>query len=179
VLLAAGITAAAKGWALFTSLPSQITLTPLPTAVVLAILAIGGVALAAVLQASWRDLPWVIGGVWLAFGSQALAKHVTGGHAAPLFSAFVLGIGAQLMNRITHRTPAIVVVPGLLQLAPGYLGTTTILHALAGKPDSQDTFGNVMLVAGQLTIGLLIASILFRPRARPSWRPARASSTHA
>lgn len=55
------------------------------------------------------------------------------------------------------------VVPGLLQLAPGFLGTKTVLHLLYGQStDQSGAFFEVFVVALQLVIGLLVAALLFR-----------------
>jgi uncharacterized membrane protein YjjB (DUF3815 family) len=175
-LLGAGMAAAFKSWALFHALPfahEADEVAGLPKLVVLAILGVGATALTVVLQVRWRDFAWVLGGVWLAYGSKELAEVLLAGHhTAPLVSALLVGAGAQLQHRFTGRSPAIVIVPGLLQLTPGYLGTTALLRMLAGTPKAGDNFGHVMLLAVQLTIGFLLANVLFRSRARA--RPHRA-----
>jgi uncharacterized membrane protein YjjB (DUF3815 family) len=132
---------------------------------VLAILgSFGAAALLVVLQIRWRDFAWVVGGIWLAYGSQEFAEIHLAGHAAPLLSAFLLGVGALLQNRFTGRSPAVVFVPGLLQMTPGFLGTTAVLRMLAGVPKHEDSFSQVMLLAAQLALGFLLAHVIVRPR---------------
>jgi uncharacterized membrane protein YjjP (DUF1212 family) len=185
-LLAVGIAAAARTWKVFAPLAASGTPQALPAGVVLAILVLGGLALVACLQMRWHDAPWVVGGVLLAFGVQELTKRAIPDQGAPMASAFVLGSAAYLQARATGRSPAIVIVPGLLQLSPGFLGTEAVLALLTGTGgNDKATFFQVGLVALQLSIGILIASVLFHPRARrdrdeaPSAQRARAARAHA
>lgn len=183
-MLAAGIVAAARIWKLFAPIAASGTPQALPAGVVLAILVAGGLALITCLQMRWRDAPWVVGGVLLAFGAQELTTRLIPGQGAPAASAFVLGSVAYLQARATARSPVIVVLPGLLQLAPGFLGTKAVLSLLTGAGNTDATFFGVTLVALELSIGILIAGVLFRPRAAPaqqapSARRARATREHA
>ncbi len=163
LMLAAGILAALNLWRLFADVPASAHGKALPTPTVLGILVVGGAALVLCLQARLRDLHWVVLAVLVAFGTQELTKAFIP-DGAPLVSAFVLGVAAKLHARIPGNVPATMVVPGLLQLAPGFVGTQGILHLLAGSPESSDSFFRVLLIAFQLVVGLMIASAVFKRR---------------
>lgn len=163
VLLGAGIVAAVKLWSLVAPVPPSRISEPLSPAAVLAILVIGGAALTFCLQARLRDLPIMVFAALLAYGAQVLSKYVLENEeGAPVFAAFILGAVAHLYARVSGHVPATMVVPGLLQLAPGFMGTENVIEAL-GKHIGAGTF-EVLLVAVQLVLGLVAASVLFGKR---------------
>jgi uncharacterized membrane protein YjjB (DUF3815 family) len=129
---------------------------------VFGILVLGGLALAPCLQARHRDVGLVVLGVLVAFGAQELTKVVFGESGSPALAAAVLGIVGGLTARLPGRNAATVVIPGLLQLAPGFLGSGAVLHSLgttSSTADSSKTFFDVLLVSLQLVTGLLIGGL--------------------
>lgn len=165
VLLGVGITAAARLWTFFLPLPVNAPAHALPEPVVLALVALGGVALTVIMGARQRELPWIVGAVLLAFGTQELTKLLVGGRGSPLVSAFVLGIAGLLYARLPGRTATTLIMPGLLQLAPGFIGTQVILALLHPRAASSgESFFDVLLVAAQLVLGLIFAAAIVRPR---------------
>jgi uncharacterized membrane protein YjjP (DUF1212 family) len=163
-MLAAGV-AAAVTMTGFSKWPASVASTPLPHLVTLAIVAVGGFSLIFCLQAPWRDALAMVAAAVVAFGAQELTKAVVGEHGAPVLAALVLGAVAYLHARVTGRAAPIMVVPGLLQLAPGFMGTKATLHLLephASMVSNTDGFMQVFVVAIQLGLGLLIADLLFR-----------------
>jgi uncharacterized membrane protein YjjP (DUF1212 family) len=152
--------------------PASVAATPLPPLIKLVAVAVGGVALVFCLQAPPRDAGSVVVGALVAYGAQELTKWVLGDeHGAPVASAFVLGAVSYLHARATGRAAPLMLVPGLLQLAPGFMGTKAILHLL--QPNASivrdvDGFAQVVFVAVQLGLGVLIADLLLRPRRRLS-----------
>jgi uncharacterized membrane protein YjjP (DUF1212 family)/uncharacterized membrane protein YjjB (DUF3815 family) len=186
-----GIIAAAKLWALAAPLPPRVISTPFSWPVALALAIIGGAALTLVLQGRARDLPWIVAGAFIAYGAHKLTILLFGGKGSLFVAALVLGIAAGLQARLPGHNAGTMVIPGLLQLAPGYLGTQDILGMLGrgDHPDSAAPFVNVILSALQLVSGLLVASVLVgllgetkarrararakdRPRPAPALRPA-------
>jgi uncharacterized membrane protein YjjB (DUF3815 family) len=163
-MLAAGIAAGATIWKLAAPLPPEVTPVALPEPLVLGIVTLGGFALVGCLQARLRDAPVIAASALLAYGVQALTKLVVVEHGAPLVCAFAVGVAAQLYTRITKQPNAVVVVPGLLQLAPGFMGTEAVIRLLGGGGSGSESFFHVMLVALQLVLGLLAASIVFGRR---------------
>lgn len=159
VMLAVGIAAALHVWNLFAVVPHTHHEAGLPIPVVLAILVAGGLALIPCLQLRRRDALPVVLAVLAAHGTMVLSKLVFGEQGAPLAAAFVLGTLAQLYGRLPGHFAGTVMIPGLLQIAPGFLGTTAVLNMLGGK--SQASFFPVMMVTMQLLIGLVLANVLF------------------
>ncbi|MBX3157743.1 MAG: threonine/serine exporter family protein [Deltaproteobacteria bacterium] len=167
LMTAAGLAAAIKLWMLLAPLPPPTHVAPLPAPEVLAILVAGGLALVLCLQARPSDAPWIVFGVLVAYGAQALTKRVFGPDGAPLIAAFVLGAAGYAHARVVRDgLPATVIVPGLLQISTGFLGTQAVFGLLRGEAGGHATFFQVFLVAFQLVGGLLLASVLFADRRR-------------
>ena len=165
-LMAAGITAAFTAVRFFGAWPAYATSKPLPHLLVLVLVAIGGLALVPILQGRRRDVIWMVAAAVLAFGTQELSKTAVGAHGAPMLAAFVLGMASYLQARIPGHVAFTMLVPGLLQLAPGFLGTEATIGLLrqGGASGHPDTFFGVILVSVQLGLGLLVATLLFRRR---------------
>ncbi|WP_164021669.1 threonine/serine ThrE exporter family protein [Pyxidicoccus trucidator] len=161
LLLGVGIVAATRLWGVFAALPAQVETSPLPEPVVLAIVALGGVALTICMGGRQRELPWIVGAVMLAFGTQELTKLLVGGRGSPILAAFVLGVAGLLYARRPGRAATTIIMPGLLQLAPGFLGTQAVLALLQpGTSATPERFFDVLLVAAQLVMGLVFASLV-------------------
>jgi uncharacterized membrane protein YjjB (DUF3815 family) len=161
VMIGAGITAAAKIWQLWRPVSVGTPAAHLPEWVVLAALILAGVALTVCLQARPRDVGWVIFAAVLAFFTQEGTKLVLGERGAPLLSAFIVGVAANLYAKRTGRVPGTVLVPGFLQLLPGFLGVQAVVAVLQQTTGGPSSF-SVILVALQLVIGLIVANSLFR-----------------
>jgi uncharacterized membrane protein YjjP (DUF1212 family) len=173
LMLGFGIAVALRVFPLFAPLPPRVAATPFPLPLVLALVAIGGAALTACLQGRKMDLPWIAGAVLFAFGAQELTKVLFGGRGSPMLSALLLGVAAHGYGRLTGKVPATVVIPGLLQLAPGFLGTQAVFNLL-GSPagasaGGEARFFDVFMTALQLVVGLLLADVLhhFSPSMAP------------
>jgi uncharacterized membrane protein YjjB (DUF3815 family) len=172
LMLGFGIALASRGWALFAPLPARVIAEPLPWFAVLLVVAVGGVALTICLRARRQDLPWIVAAVVLAFESQELTKLVVGGRGSPIIAALVLGIAACLFARRPGRVPATIVVPGLLQLAPGFLATEAVFNLVSrgGPVADRARIFDVLMTALQLVLGLVLADVLVGRRsggARP------------
>lgn len=163
-MLGAGVAGAMKLWSLVLPLPAPNPSVGLPVSIVMAILVGGGAALVFCLQARLKDVGWMIFAVVLSYGVQELTKEILGPSGAPFASAFVLGVAAYLYARLPGRSAATIVVPGLLQLAPGFVGTKATLHLLESSAVRSEGFFSVLLIAVQLVLGLLLAGVLIRPR---------------
>src|SRR5262249_24984773 len=149
--LAAGIVAAFSLGSLLGIHPPHATATKLPDLVVLAIVALGGLALVVCLNGKPRDAGWIVAATVIAFGTQELTRLALGDKGAPIVVAFVLGLVAYLYARRPGRVPFTMLVPGLLQLAPGFLGTKATFRALTvGQGSSTATFFDVVVLAFQL-----------------------------
>ena len=179
-LLGAGIVAAYTLGSFFGLHPAHATASKLPDLVVLACVALGGLALVVCLEARPRDVGWIVAAAVIAYGAQELSRLPLGDRGAPLVVSFVLGCAAYLYARRPGRVPFTMLVPGLLQLAPGFLGTKATFRMLTvGAPvPASASYFDVVLLALQLGIGILAAGLLFKRVGRraqtvpPPLRPA-------
>ena len=133
---------------------------PLSWPLVTALVAVGGAVLTVCLQARRRDLPWVVFGTLLAFGADRLSKLLLGHSGSPLLAALILGVVALVVGRKPDRAYGTMVIPGLLQLAPGFIGTEAVMRLMrigGGVGAEEATFFKVSLVTTQLVIGLMLA----------------------
>jgi uncharacterized membrane protein YjjP (DUF1212 family) len=167
LMLGAGVMLASHLWLLFAPMPPETRHGALPHAVTFLLVAAGGAALTVCMQARLRDLPWVVGGATVAWGAQELTKLVVGGRGSPLVASLALGTAGLLYARFPGRAAGTVIFPGLLQLAPGFLGTEAVLNLLRGH-GGDERFFDVLLTAVQLVTGLLIAEVLFARRREPA-----------
>jgi len=166
-LLGAGIAAAFSIGKLCGIQPPHVEATKLPDLVVLAVVALGGLALVVCLEGKPRDVGWIVAATVIAFGAQELTRLVLGEKGAPIVVAFVLGSAAYLYARRPGRVPFTMLIPGLLQLAPGFLGTKATFRALTlGEASSAASYFDVIILAFQLGAGILLASLLFKHRRR-------------
>ncbi len=168
LMIGFGIVAAAKLWSLFGRIPLGGTATPLPTPAIVAMLIVGGLALTVCLQGRRRDVGWIVGAVILAYATQEATKLVFADAGSPFIAAFVLGVAGRLHARIPGNFAGTIVIPGFLQLSPGFIGTNAVVALLRADelgvgPDASQSFLAVFLVALQLVSGL-IAAELFRWR---------------
>jgi uncharacterized membrane protein YjjB (DUF3815 family) len=162
-MIGAGAVAALRLWSLLAPAPPRVEAVSLPVAAVAAILAVGGVALAACMQARPVDMPWIVAAVLLAWGTQEATKLVGAGHGSPFVAAFLLAVAGSLYGRLPGKIPATVVFPAMMQLAPGFLGTRAVLTSL--QPDAvatPETLVDMLVVAVQLVLGLIVGAAISR-----------------
>ncbi|NOJ98410.1 hypothetical protein D7W82_36575, partial [Corallococcus sp. CA049B] len=166
LMLGVGIAAAGTLWRFAWPLPPHVESHALPPLLTFLLMAVGGVALSVCMSGRPRDVAWIVGGVLLAYGTQVLTKLLLGDRGSPLLAAFVLGVAGLLYGRKGDRMSMTVILPGMLQLAPGFIGTEAIVALLgAGTPGAEDArLFNVMLVALQLVLGLVFATVVVPPR---------------
>src|SRR4030095_5195343 len=124
---------------------------------------VGGVSLTVCLQGRWRDTPGIVAGVLVAFGSHELTKLIAPPDGSAFLATFLLTGVAIVQYRLGGRLPGVLIIPGFLQIAPGFLGTESVLALL--RPGSQaftdNTFFHVMLLAWQLVTGTIVAEAVF------------------
>jgi uncharacterized membrane protein YjjB (DUF3815 family) len=100
--------------------------------------------------------------VLFAWGAQEATKQAFGEKGSPFLTTLALGVFAQLYARKPGRLPATLIFPGLMQVAPGFLGTQAVVALLrpTADGDGNATFFHVLLVVTQLVCGLLAASFV-------------------
>jgi len=163
VMLGFGVAVAIKAYGLFGVPPESVAPVPVPRLAQVALVALGGVALTVCLQGRWRDTPWMIAGVLVAFGTHELTKLVFPPDGSAFLATFLLTTVAIVQYRLGGRLPAVLIIPGFLQIAPGFLGSESVLALLrpGAHHAASDTFFHVMLLALQLVTGMLVAETLF------------------
>ncbi len=166
LMIGVGIIVASTMWRFLGPLPAYSDVHTLSPPVTFLLLTVGGVALAICMAGRPRDLVGIVGGVLLAYGTQEGMKAVLGEQGSPMVAAFVLGMAGLLYGRGRQRMPMTVIMPGLLQLAPGFMGTKAIIALLGmGRPGTDDArLFDVLLVALQLVLGLVFATLVVPPR---------------
>ena len=171
VMLGFGVAAAIKVYGLFGAPPVSVSPEALPRLLQLGLVALGGVALTVCLQGRWRDTPWMVAGVLVAFGSHELTKLIFPPDGSAFFATFLLTAVAIVQYRMGGRLPAVLIIPGFLQIAPGFLGSESVLALLrpGAHHAANDTFFQVGLLALQLVTGSLVAE------AALGWRGPRRS----
>jgi uncharacterized membrane protein YjjB (DUF3815 family) len=169
-----GVAAAVQLYALVGPPPPTSSPAGLSTLTQLGLVALGGVALTICLQGRWRDTPWIVAGVVAAFGSHQLSKLIFPPDGSAFLATFLLAAIAIGQYRLGGRLPAVLLIPGFLQIAPGFLGTESVLALL--RPGvhhrADNTFFNVMLLALQLVVGMIVAEAVF------GWHGPRAGRRH-
>jgi uncharacterized membrane protein YjjP (DUF1212 family) len=176
VMLGFGAAVAIKLYGLFGAPPVSVSPVALPRLVQLALVALGGLALTVCLQGRWRDAPWMVAGVVVAFGSHELTRLVFPPDGSAFLATFLLTTVAIVQYRLGGRLPAVLIIPGFLQIAPGFLGSESVLALLrpGAHHAASDTFFHVTLLALQLVTGMLVAEAVFGWRGP---RPRRAVSS--
>lgn len=161
LMMAFGVSAAATLWSAVGNLPGTQVATRLPFVWEFPVVAIGGLALMFCMQGRRRDLLWIVSGVLIAFSVQEWTKLVFGGNGSPFITSFVLGLAGVLMLGRRGRPPHLLVMPGLLQIAPGFIGHEAILALLSNGtfPGSGESFFRVLLSALQIVFGLAVAAL--------------------
>jgi uncharacterized membrane protein YjjP (DUF1212 family) len=169
VMLGFGAAVAIALYGLFASPPPTAEPEGLHKLIQLGLVALGGLALTVCLQGRWRDAPWMVVGAVVAFGSHEATKLIFPPNGSAFFATFLLTAVAVVQYRLGGRIPAVLIIPGFLQVAPGFLGTESVLALL--RPGvhhrTDNTFFDVMLLALQLVTGMLVAELVF------GWRGPR------
>ncbi|MEM6925442.1 MAG: threonine/serine exporter family protein, partial [Myxococcota bacterium] len=137
----------------------------LPQAVQWGVLPIVGATIAVLLQARPRDLGWCalapVIAVGIATGGTTVLGPVLGTGAA----GFGLTVLSNVVSRIRRRPASTLLVPGILLLVPGSMALRATLalvdhDVLTGV----DGLFAAILVATSLAAGVLLASVVVRPR---------------
>ena len=99
--------------------------------------------------------------VWV---TTLLTRHLPASYAA-FATASVLAIGANLYARTKERPAQLFLLPGLLLLVPGAFGFRSLDALLRGDYTAGATqFADMLLTAGALVMGLLVANVVLPPR---------------
>ncbi len=95
----------------------------------------------------------------LVWAATVLTRPLPGPHAA-FVAALVLGIGANLFARRSSRPTQVFLMPGMLLLVPGALSFRSLDSLLGGEAMAGlSGLADVLLIAGALVMGLLVANV--------------------
>lgn len=128
-------------------------------------LTFAGLALGVLFQARPRDLPIVVGAVFVPWFVLRAAEGRLGLEAALLLAAFADGIAAHAWARWRDLPSMIVRLPGMLILVPGGTGFLSISALMEGDALSGvQTLFRVGISAIAIVTGILLATVVLPPR---------------
>ncbi len=129
-------------------------------------LAVAPLAFAILLRAHRRDIPWIIGVGWLAYGGARLGAALLGAELGAFVGAFTVGVVSNLYALLRDRPAQILLVPGVLLLVPGTIGFRSVSAMLERQVVSGiETAFTMVFIATALVAGLLVANVVV-PRRR-------------
>ena len=105
--------------------------------------------------ATWRDIPWILGVLFLTFVVQYAGQGLWGVALGALAGATVAGLSASVVHRLSGRPLHLVVyLPAFWLLVPGSLGLLSAAQLAAGNGDlsgiTATTAAMVTIVVGTL-----------------------------
>jgi uncharacterized membrane protein YjjP (DUF1212 family) len=149
--------------ALWGGVPGTIPLGP-PTWLQLAALLVSPLALAVLLKAPRREMPWIVVVGSIGYFGGRLGVEAFEPAVGMFFGALSVGLAAAAYARLRRRPASVALVPGTLMLVPGSIGYKSLTALLAAEvvPGIETAF-RMLLVAASLVAGLLFASALTLP----------------
>jgi uncharacterized membrane protein YjjP (DUF1212 family) len=131
--LALGI---AAGWSLAASWLGPIpvgTPDPFPASVKVVGAALVGLAFVVALRAPTRDAIWTCGAAVLAVVAKLVASRFLGAIPGLFAASLGIGVAGNALARRFRRSPLVFIVPGLLMLVPGSLGSKSASSLMEGQ----------------------------------------------
>ena len=130
--------------------------------VAVAVLAVG---LALLFQARPKDFVWIAAGCLLAWAGVVVGGKLLGSGPGDLLAALALGVFANVYALKMRRSATVILLPGLMVLAPGFasylgLGSLQASGVEAGFVAEFKTFETVVWIIG----GLFIANTVIPPK---------------
>jgi len=127
--------------------------------------AVLGVGLALLFQVRPKDFVWVVAGCLLAWSGVVIGGELLGSGPGDMLAALALGIFANLYALKMRRSATVILLPGLMVLAPGFasylgLGTLQATGVEAGFIAEFKTFVTVVWIVG----GLFLANTVIPPK---------------
>lgn len=113
------------------------------------------------LRAHRRDIPLVALACVLAFVGSLAGAFLLGPQLGAFVGALAVGLGSNASSRLLHRSPLLMMVPGIILLVPGSIGFRSFEMLLRHDVVSGiETAFAMALTATALTTGLLLANLL-------------------
>jgi len=114
------------------------------------------------LRREWLGLALLSDGV--VWGASQATRSLPGFHAAFL-AAMALSVAANVYARVSKRPSQLFLLPGLLLLVPGAFGFRSLDALLRGDYTAGAVqFADMLLTAGALVMGLLVANVVMPSR---------------
>jgi uncharacterized membrane protein YjjP (DUF1212 family) len=112
-----------------------------------------------------RDVPWIMGSVFLAFYASRYAGMAVGPELGAAGGAFVVGVMSNVFSRVTDKPAATTMLPALLILVPGSVGlvslTTLMEKNVVMGVESAVAMFSIMVA---LVVGLLLSNAAVPPK---------------
>ncbi len=142
------------------SLVSSTTITNIPFFVVALAWIPFTVGLALTFCARMKDLGWLLGGVYVAWGVQLLFTWLFDATAGTFMSAAVITFAGVLLSAKRGRPPSLIMIlGGVFVLTVGSMALRGITTAASGNLiDSFKDFTDFALIAGGLSFGLIVGT---------------------
>jgi len=146
-------------------MPEKIESQPLAAWAVIPALAVVSVGSMIRFRAAPRDFLAILTGSALALFVARWAAGLLGEAAGPFLGAMMLGLAGTLFARLSHRTPELIVIPGIALLVPGSIGVQSISALLfEDTTHGVNAAFKMFLIAMDLVAGLLFSQAVFRER---------------
>lgn len=116
-------------------------------------------------NAHFRDAPWILLVIAVSWASGTLGNLFLGVPLGAFVGGLMVGLTGNIYARIMNRPGSILHTPGLLLLVPGSVGFRS-LHDLLNADiiTGIQTAFLAILTAVALTVGMIVASTLIKPR---------------
>ncbi len=122
-------------------------------------------AFAILFKAAWRDWPWVMLAVILAYVSTRLAGLWLSGSGAVFVASVVITVVSNAYARWANRPGALIRVPGIILMVPGSVGFRGVSSMLEQNIAlGLDTAMHLTLILVALVGGMLIGNVLVPAR---------------
>lgn len=150
---------------LFVDLPPTARTPPLPGWTQVIAVAVMAFALTVLLNARWREFPWILAACALGAAGGILGSAWLGDQVGPFIGGLAVGLAGNVFSRMTGRPATIMQYPGLIMLVPGSVGFTSFTSLVqANVLGGVQTAFMAVMVAMALTAGLLVASLILPPK---------------
>jgi uncharacterized membrane protein YjjP (DUF1212 family) len=137
----------------------------LPDAVDMGFVALAGLCLAVIFRARLVDVPVAVAAAFVGFAGSRLGGLGLGPDLGPFLAALLVAVFANGVARLTRRPAQVALLPGILVLVPGSLGLRSVTGMLEDETlRAIDGAFQMGMVAVSLSMGVLVANVVVRPR---------------
>ena len=121
-------------------------------------IAVLGAGMVINVAAHWRDVPWILGVLFLTFVVQFAGQWLWGVQLGVFAGAIVAGLSASVVHRLSGRPLRLVVyLPAFWLLVPGSLGLLSTVQLAAGEGDLSSVTATTAAMVS-IVVGTLVGS---------------------